>query len=186
MDKNIQYTAVSISDYVKSLSNEDAVFYIEKLTVNEVVLPDPYGVTKSNWTNNVNEWPDISYPDIYQYFVETSCFYSRAEVKNVKSLDGYQYFVLGHVQPVSFYDPGIQNYVYLMAEVLPSQRQSNKKDYYKTYIIAHKNGEILTAHCTCMAGYVHNFIILSSTINIYARFFCSFFENHSLYPKNQN
>lgn len=60
--------------------------------------------------------------------------------------------MLGHVQTVLFHDPGMKNFVYLMADVLTSQRQSNKKDYYKTYIIAHKNGEILTAHCTCMAG----------------------------------
>lgn len=97
----MDFTAVPCSDYVKSLSNEDAVFYVEKLTVGNDILPDPYGIEKSKWTNNVDEWPDISYPDIYQYFVETSCFYSRAEVKNVKSLDGYQYFVLGHVQTVT-------------------------------------------------------------------------------------
>jgi hypothetical protein len=43
-----------------------------------------------------------------------------------------------------FHDPQIKDYVYLKADVLPSQRQSNKKDLYKTYIISHKNGEILT------------------------------------------
>jgi hypothetical protein len=32
-----------------------------------VQLPDPYGITKSCWDNDVNKWPDISYPDIYQY-----------------------------------------------------------------------------------------------------------------------
>ena len=152
MDDSLNLISVTLSEYVKSLSHEDVVFYIEKITVDGVQLPDPYGITKSCWDNVVNKWPDISYPDIYQYFVETSCFYSRAEVKNVKSLEGYQYFVLGHVQPIMFHDPEIKDYVYLKADVLPSQRQSNKKDLYKTYIISHKNGEILTAHCTCMAG----------------------------------
>jgi hypothetical protein len=152
MDDSLNLIPVTLSEYVKSLNHEDVAFYIEKLTVDGVQLPDPYGITKSCWDNVVNKWPDISYPDIYQYFVETSCFYSRAEVKNVKSLEGYQYFVLGHVQPIMFHDPEIKDYVYLKADVLPSQRQSNKKDLYKTYIISHKNGEILTAHCTCMAG----------------------------------
>ena len=152
MDDSLNLIPVTLSEYVKSLNHEDVAFYIEKLTVDGVQLPDPYGITKSCWDNDVNKWPDISYPDIYQYFVETSCFYSRAEVKKVKSLEGYQYFVLGHVQPIMFHDPEIKDYVYLKADVLPSQRQSNKKDLYKTYIISHKNGEILTAHCTCMAG----------------------------------
>jgi hypothetical protein len=97
MDDSLNLIPVTLSEYVKSLNHEDVAFYIEKLTVDGVQLPDPYGITKSCWDNDVNKWPDISYPDIYQYFVETSCFYSRAEVKNVKSLEGYQYFVLGHV-----------------------------------------------------------------------------------------
>ena len=35
-----------------------------------VQLPDPYGITKSCWDNDVNKWPDISYPDIYQYILK--------------------------------------------------------------------------------------------------------------------
>jgi hypothetical protein len=54
------------------LNHEDVAFYIEKLTVDGVQLPDPYGIAKSCWVNDVNKWPDISYPDIYQYFVETT------------------------------------------------------------------------------------------------------------------
>ena len=95
MDDSLNLIPVTLSEYVKSLNHENVAFYIEKLTVDGVQLHDPYGITKSCWDNDVNKWPDISYPDIYQYFVETSCFYSRAEVKNVKSLEGYQYFVLG-------------------------------------------------------------------------------------------
>jgi hypothetical protein len=97
MDDSLNLIPVTLSEYAKSLNHEDVAFYIEKLSVDGVQLPDPYGIAKSCWDNDVNKWPDISYPDIYQYFVETFCFYSRAEVKNVKSLEGYQYFVLGHV-----------------------------------------------------------------------------------------
>ena len=75
MDDSLNLIPVTLSEYVKSLNHEDVAFYIEKLTVDGVQLPDPYGITKSCWDNDVNKWPDISYPDIYQYFVETSCFY---------------------------------------------------------------------------------------------------------------
>ena len=34
-----------------------------------VQLPDPFGITKSCWDNVVNKWPDISYPDIFQYIL---------------------------------------------------------------------------------------------------------------------
>ena len=125
---------------------------LDKLTIDGEIIPDPYGVASSEWKNEVNNWPDITYPDIYQYFVETSSFYTRTEARNIKALDGYQYFSCGHVQPVLLHDPKIQDVLYLKADVMPSQRQSSKKDMYKTYLIVHKNGEIVTAHCTCMAG----------------------------------
>ena len=66
-----------------------------------------------------------------------------------------------------FHDPEVDDYVYLMADVLPSQRQSGKKtDLYHTYLIVHKTGEIHTTHCTCMAGYVKFLHCLSMFIII--------------------
>jgi hypothetical protein len=47
------------------LLDDIVVIIIEKLTVDGVQLPDPYGITKSCWDNDVNKWSDISYPDIY-------------------------------------------------------------------------------------------------------------------------
>jgi hypothetical protein len=35
----------------------------------ELQLPDPYGITKSCWDNDVNKCPDKFYPDIYQYIL---------------------------------------------------------------------------------------------------------------------
>ena len=46
---------------------------------------------------------------------------------NNMSLEGYEYCIDGHVQPVMFHNPEVDDYVYLMANVLPSQRQSGKK-----------------------------------------------------------
>lgn len=51
----------------------------------------------------------------------------------------------------------------LETEVLPSQGQGKKTELYKTWVIVNKtNNCILTANCTCMAGYVHeNCVFLS-------------------------
>jgi hypothetical protein len=67
-------------------------------------------------------------------------------------MDAYQYFVCGHVKPVLFYDIGIEDTTYVMAEVLQSQRQGIKNALYKTYLILRKDGQIHTTHCTCLAG----------------------------------
>ena len=41
------------------------------------------------WQN----WPNVLYPDIYNYFIETPSEYTKQELKAYKSLDGYKYFV---------------------------------------------------------------------------------------------
>lgn len=147
-------TQIFLSEYAKTLNNEDLAFYLESLRVeNDKTLPDPFVLNKSQLQNNAKLWPDICYPDIYNYFVDSTNFYTKDEFKSYKSLEGFKFFIGRHVQPVMFHDPEVDNLVYLMADVLPSQRQSGKKvDLYHTYLIAHKTGEIHTAHCTCMAG----------------------------------
>jgi hypothetical protein len=44
MDDSLNLIPVALSEYVKSLNHEDVAFYIEKLTVDRVQLPDPYGI----------------------------------------------------------------------------------------------------------------------------------------------
>jgi hypothetical protein len=70
MDDSLNLIPVTLSEYIKSLNHEHVAFYIEKLTVDGEQLPDHYGITKNCWDNDVNKWPDISYPDIYQYILK--------------------------------------------------------------------------------------------------------------------
>ena len=153
MASGVDFSLLKLSDYVKTLANDDLPIYLDKLSVtDQKMLPDPYGLTKEQWINNAKLWPDIGYPDIYNYFVDGVNLYTKKEFKNYKSLEGYEYFFRKHVQPVFFHDPEIEDYVFLMADVLPSQRQGGKKDMYHAYLITRKDGCIHTAHCTCMAG----------------------------------
>ena len=48
------------------------------------------------WQN----WPNVLYPDIYNYFIETPSEYTKQELKAYKSLDGYKYFVDGWVSDI--------------------------------------------------------------------------------------
>ena len=143
------------SEYAKRLCHNDFTDYIQKLTLpNGQVLPDPYSILSLRWMNELSEWPSLSNPDIYNYFVHGSRLYSQDEMKNPKSLDGFQYFVAGHVQPVTCLKLENSDHIYLRAKVLPSQRQGTKTKLYDTFIVTNTIGQILTAHCTCMAGYV--------------------------------
>lgn len=81
--------------------------------------------------------------------------YTREKLKAYKSLDAYNFVLCGDVQDILFHDYEVQNFVVLRTEVLPSQRQGKKTELYKVWVIVNKtNNCILTANCTCMAGYV--------------------------------
>jgi len=81
---------VKMSDYTESLSADDVAHYKAKLTLdNGMILPDPFGVDKSQRVNDVTSaWPPLAFADIFQYFV-VSRHYSLDESKNWKTLDGY-------------------------------------------------------------------------------------------------
>ena len=80
---------VKISDYTESLSADNVADYKAKLTLdNGMILPDTFGVDKSQRVNDVTVWPPLAFADIFQYFV-VSRHYSLDESKNWKTLDGY-------------------------------------------------------------------------------------------------
>jgi hypothetical protein len=152
-----------LSAYAKALSIDDLAAYTEKLRFADVVLPDPFAVSHSLWSDSMSSWPPLSFADIFQYFVLSSGLYTMEQSKRITSLEGYNYFACQHVQPVLMHDPGVADWCYMLAKVLPSQRQGQKTTMYETYLIVNKkDGSILTVHCTCMAGYVGTLPIITT------------------------
>jgi len=144
---------VSQSEYFKALTEENRTDYIKKLTLaTGESLPDPF--TLQNWQTDVKLLPDITWGDIYVYLIEYPSLFSKESLKAYKSLEGYNFFVSGHVQEVSYH--GLEDkskFCFVRSEVLPSQRQGVKQKLYKVWIALNKReGWILTANCTCMAG----------------------------------
>ena len=61
-------------------------------------MEDPYATiasASSEASVDWQHWPDIQYPDIYNYFVATPSGHTKEELKAYKSLEGYKYFVDG-------------------------------------------------------------------------------------------
>ncbi len=46
------------------------------------------------------DWPEVEYPDIYNYLINTLSFYTLEEIKSYKSVEGYRQFVDGWVQTI--------------------------------------------------------------------------------------
>lgn len=112
-------------------------------------LPDPLNQTlrRQLFTQNVKHLPEVSYPDVYHYLVETECVYTREAVKAYRSLDAYNYFLSGKVGNICSYN--VDDVCLVFGEVGASQTLSKT---YSAWFVAKVTGEVISGHCTCMAG----------------------------------
>ena len=53
----------------------------------------PYTIAAEFWENNPTQWPDLEYPEVYQYLIETSGVFTREAMANPKSFDAYNLFI---------------------------------------------------------------------------------------------
>ena len=92
------YTVTSI--YFITLSVDDQRHYRRKLELLGNV-EDPYLMWEKPAQTTVNtsldwlEWPNVEYPDIYNYLIETPSLCTKESLKTYKSLDGYKYYCDG-------------------------------------------------------------------------------------------
>lgn len=116
------------------------------------LVDDPYvtleqRIQSEDWQN----WPRIEYPDIYNYLIQTPSIYTGESLRAYKSLDGYNFFLNGWVSNVSvtaaMRTPDIK---LVFGSVKHSQRISDTP--LKPWVAAKKEGTVVCAHCTCMAG----------------------------------
>eukprot|EP00795_Rhopilema_esculentum_P001847 gene1847-16340_t len=86
---------------------------------------DPYTLKKSQLSSEFENFPHITYPDIVDYLPFAPSHYSRADLKNFRSLESYNHFVCGWVRDVGescFHVAAVLFYL----EFLPVRIQGNK------------------------------------------------------------
>ena len=153
-------SSVQYSDYYSGLTGEAKVKYDGKMKMISATT-DPYCILekKSGPSSSCSlissvewyEWPDVSFADIYNYLILTPSFCTHEQLKAYKSMDGYNFFINGWVSNiiVSAIKTRPKNFV-LMGLVKHSQRLSAPP--LKAWVAIKQTGEIMCAHCTCMAG----------------------------------
>ena len=114
------------------------------------IMTDPYlpsTASSIDW----QDWPDVQYPDVYNYLVETPSLYTRQQLKAYKSLEAYKQFVDGWVGNVTVRRvPCAQHTCVVNARVRHSQRIFATAVH--AWVAVEQGGVVLCAHCTCMAG----------------------------------
>lgn len=136
------------SSYYKALSDERKKSYSEKLSFNGFELPDPLDDNIRDIAFNSMRWPTISIFDIFSYLVVKHRMYTKLAFQNHTYLPCYNYVSSGKVRNLKCYrnDVGV---CIVAAEVEASQ---TARKIHSPWIIARFDGEIISGHCTCMAG----------------------------------
>ncbi len=98
------------------------------------------------WVDDMKKWPELSYGDIFNYFVLSEGV-DGAAMKNFKSTEAYQYLHSGKVDRVMLHSEG--DFVFLKANVHPSQSSSST---HSAWVLISKQGSVETTGCSCIAG----------------------------------
>ncbi|XP_014661478.1 PREDICTED: uncharacterized protein LOC106804701 isoform X2 [Priapulus caudatus] len=138
-----------LSPYANKLDSVAKQRYVVKIGC---VDADPYAICRSECKSVLdcesNELPDVEYPDIYHYLINTPGGFSGQCMKAYKSLDAYNYFISGWVRELLVSVKGSK--FVILSKVLHSQRLSEPP--LQVWVICEKDGCVVCGHCNCMAG----------------------------------
>jgi len=88
------------SEYFTSLEYLAQWSYLEKLSIDGEVLPDPFSISQDFGVEDMTQWPDLLYGDPYSYLIETKGPYTQEKLRAFKSLYAFNFFICGHVRTV--------------------------------------------------------------------------------------
>ena len=91
------------SQYYAQLEFDAKQRYKEKLDSIARQVDDPYTFSTGLKITEAQSLPDIEYPDIYNFLINTPSPYTKEELKAYKSLEGYKYLLVGWVGDVSIH-----------------------------------------------------------------------------------
>ena len=141
------------SSYFESLETKAKKRYCEKLScVGLSIHDDPYSPRNDGrFANDMASWPQIEFGHIFGYFIKRPGTYTQEQLLSWKQLDAFNFFQSGYVRTVLSFVFGFagKSFVLLKAKVNPSQKTPDGA--HEPWLISKTNGEIICAHCTCMA-----------------------------------
>ena len=140
-----------MSDCFRKLDRIVKTRYLEKLQLLGLDrTDDPYDPRNSHkFVDDMTKWPAVEYGHIFCYYIQRPGVYTKQQLLQWKSLDAFNYFQSGHVRDIKIWSLS-SNCCIVMAYVNPGQNAPEKA--HLAWIGTKLDGEIITLHCTCMAG----------------------------------
>ena len=139
------------SQYFRQLDDKAQARYKEKLQILGGI-EDSY-IEGSNQAISIDwhNWPDVEYPDIYNYLVATPNPYTKEQLRAYKGMDRYLFVVNGWVNNIKVWPISSRTATFLACvRVRHSQRLAATP--LRPWVAVEKIGTAVCAHCDCMAG----------------------------------
>lgn len=121
--------------------------YDEKIKLCEEI--DIYNLNKNEISRSYEDLPSVNYFDLCNYFVYTKSAYTQQEMLAYKSLESHKWFENGWVRNIFL--KTIPNQKCIVIGSVDHTQKLNLPPL-KPWALCEKNGKILAAHCTCIAG----------------------------------
>ena len=146
-----------MASYFEGLNAKGKEHYKAKLeAVSLTISEDPYlRCNAARFFSDMSQWPKIEYGHIFTYFISRPGTYTQEQLLSWKQLDAYNYFEKAYVRTLLSmkFGSGSARCCLLKAKVNHSQKRPDHA--HEAWITAKPDRQIVCAHCTCMAGYVH-------------------------------
>ena len=134
----------------EEIEGELLVEYKKRLIYGATTLPDPFKLLEG-WKNEedgIGMWPLVPTFYVIRFLMMDSAVEDLSDYKSSKA---YSYFEKGWLGNILYHELD-GNFCYLKTDCRPSQKISNV--CHRLWLLISKaDGNVLRAHCTCMAGY---------------------------------
>ena len=83
-------------EYFNTLNDESRTRYLKRLEFAKL-KEYPYRFPADTWKDNPTLWPELEYPEIYDYLINTPGVYAKKVMESRKSFEAHNQFVSGWV-----------------------------------------------------------------------------------------
>ena len=67
--------------------------YLENLKIRGQVLSDPYSMSETCWCDDMTNWPELLFSDVYTYLINTKGLFTKQKMESLQIIRSLQLFL---------------------------------------------------------------------------------------------